>query len=90
MFDLNEQIKKWRDNLVKKDALKESDIDELENHLRDEVDELCSTKLTPEEVFAIAVNRIGYIDSIVEEYEKINDSTFKIKDYTCYNQFNLI
>ena len=78
MFDLNEQIAKWRDELVIRRILQESDIDELENHLRDEIDELSSTKLLPEEVFVIAVNRLGYIDSIVEEYEKINHSTFKL------------
>ena len=77
MFDLNEQIKKWRDNLVKQQALKKSDIDELESHLRDEIDELRSTKLSPEEVFAIAINRLGYIDSIVDEYAKINQGKFK-------------
>ncbi len=78
MFDLNEQIKKWRDNLEQSKSLEIADIDELENHLRDEIDELIDTQLSPEEVFVISVNRLGYIDSIVEEYEKINHSTFKL------------
>ena len=72
MFELEEQIKKWRENLFASQSFENKDIDELESHLRDEIDELSSTKLLPEEVFVIAVNRLGHIDGLVGEYAKIN------------------
>jgi len=38
MFDLNEQIIKWRSNLAQSQTLGSSDIDELESHLREEIE----------------------------------------------------
>ncbi|MFB0554235.1 MAG: hypothetical protein ACETWQ_13085 [Phycisphaerae bacterium] len=72
MFDLNEQIIKWRSNLAQSQTLGNSDIDELESHLREEIENLTSLKLSDEEAFLIATHRLGSTDSLAEEYEKIN------------------
>jgi hypothetical protein len=72
MFDLNEQINKWRGNLAQSETLGNSDIDELESHLREEIENLTSLKLSEEDAFLIATHRLGSTESLAEEYEKIN------------------
>ena len=75
MFDLNEQIIKWRSNLAQSQTLGSSDIDELESHLREEIENLTSLKLSDEEAFWIANHRLGSTDSLAGEYAKINRSS---------------
>lgn len=72
MFDLSEQINKWRSNLAQSQTLGSSDIDELENHLREEIENLTALNLSDEEAFLIATHRLGSTESLAEEYEKIN------------------
>jgi len=72
MFDINEQIIKWRSNLAQSETLAGSDIDELENHLREEIEQLTGLKLSDEEAFLIAAHRLGGTDSLAGEYAKIN------------------
>jgi hypothetical protein len=75
MFNLDEQIIKWRDRLEKSQSLETKDIDELENHLREEINELSKSKLSEEEIFLIATRRLGSINILADEYEKINHGT---------------
>jgi hypothetical protein len=72
MFDINEQIIKWRSNLTKSETLGSSDIEELESHLHEEIEQLKTLKLSDEEAFLIAAHRLGTTDSLAAEYEKIN------------------
>lgn len=72
MFDLNEKISMWRSNLAQSQALGNSDIDELESHLHEEIENLKDSKLSKEETFLVATHRLGSTDSLAEEYEKIN------------------
>ena len=72
MIDLNEQIIKLRSNLAQSETLGSSDIDELESHLCEEIDQLTGLKLSDEEAFLVATHRLGTTDSLAAEYEKIN------------------
>jgi hypothetical protein len=72
MFDLNEQITKWRDSLKESQSLESKDIDELESHLREEIDNLSGSKLSVEEIFRIATHRLGNTDNLAYEYAKVN------------------
>lgn len=72
MFDLNEQMNKWRGNLAQSQTLGNSDIDELESHLREEIENLSDLNLSDEEAFLVATHRLGSTESLAEEYEKIN------------------
>ncbi len=74
MFNLNEQIIKWRDSLKKSRTLETKDIDELECHLRDEINDLSGPKLSDEEKFLIATHRLGQTENLVDEYAKVNKS----------------
>ncbi len=72
MFDLNEQINKWRGNLAQSQTLGSSDIDELESHLREEIENLMALKLSYEEAFLVATYRLGDMAHLSDEYAKIN------------------
>jgi len=72
MFDLNEQINKWRGNLAQSQTLGSSDIDELESHLHEEIENLTTLKLSDEEAFLIATYRLGDTARLSDEYAKIN------------------
>jgi hypothetical protein len=72
VFDLNEQISKWRSNLAQSQTLGKPDIDELESHLQEEIENLTVLKLSGEEAFMVATHRLGGMDMIASEYAKIN------------------
>ncbi len=72
MFDLELNILSWSDHLRASGNFNETDILELENHLRDEIDDLIKTGLTLDEAFLISVKRLGNVNKISQEYSKIN------------------
>jgi hypothetical protein len=72
MFDLEMQIHSWSDHLRSHGNFTEADIFELESHLREEIDDLISAGLTPDESFLISVKRLGNLDAISHEFAKVN------------------
>ena len=72
MFDLNERINHWRASLAQSQSLGKTDIDELESHLREEVDSLKESTLSDEETFLLATRRLGSPASLSSEYAKIH------------------
>jgi hypothetical protein len=72
MFDLNQEIIKWRNNLTKSETLGESDVDELQGHLQEEVESLKGSKLSDEEAFLVAAHRLGDTARLSDEYAKIH------------------
>src|SRR5215207_4442663 len=65
---LDELVASWRDWMDRRDALSNSDVDELESHLRDRVDALAVAGLAEDEAFLIAVKRLGSMDELSREY----------------------
>jgi hypothetical protein len=72
MFDLNEQITKWRTSLAESEKCSKADIDELENHLHEEIDHLTPAGLSQQEAFLIAKGRLGDKASLENEFAKVN------------------
>ena len=72
MFDLETEVHSWSDHLRAHGNLSDADIHELENHLRDEIEDLIAAGLTPDEAFLISVKRLGNVDSISHEFAKVN------------------
>ncbi|MGE5372179.1 MAG: permease prefix domain 1-containing protein [Solirubrobacterales bacterium] len=72
MFDLEVNIRSWSDHLRARGNLTEPDIVELENHLRDEIEDLTAAGLAPDEAFLISVKRLGNVNAISQEYSKVN------------------
>jgi hypothetical protein len=75
MFDLNEQIGKWCNGLARSEAFQGRDIDELESHLREEIENLMAAKLSEQEAFSVAARRLGDSNALADEFAKINTGT---------------
>ncbi|MHC1692463.1 MAG: permease prefix domain 1-containing protein [Sphaerochaetaceae bacterium] len=72
MFDLETQVRKWKNHLFSAGAIGYSDVEELESHLRDSIDELMERGVSAEEAFLLAVRRMGDVAVIQEEFAKIS------------------
>ena len=67
---LEEQIAQWRAYLRRRQAIHNSDVDELEGHLRDELMALTAAGLTGDEAFLVAVKRMGRLDALSREFAR--------------------
>lgn len=74
MFDLNQQIAQWRQSLGQSESIVRSDLDELESHLRDQIDHLSLAGLSPQEALLVARHRIGDTKRLPDEFAKVNGS----------------
>lgn len=72
MFDLEKALKHWKRALRKNKQYEDGDIEELESHLRDRVNELVKDEVLEEEAFSKALEEIG-------NPELIGDELFKTK-----------
>ena len=66
--DLEALITRWRAGLEQQRAVHAADADELEGHLRDQIADLGSAGLAPDEAFLIAVKRMGSVDDVSSEF----------------------
>lgn len=65
---LDRLIGAWRDHMGRSRTVIASDVDELEDHLRELVAQLEGTGLQTEEAFLVAVKRMGSVDSLTWEF----------------------
>ncbi|MEX2135056.1 MAG: permease prefix domain 1-containing protein [Acidimicrobiia bacterium] len=65
---LESQIAEWRTLITNNPALDGRDVEELETHLRDQVEELTDAGLSDDEAFLVAVKRIGKLDEVSREF----------------------
>jgi hypothetical protein len=70
MDGVESQIAEWRAYVAKAPAVNGRDVDELEGHLRDRIDELAAAGLTPDEAFLVAVKRMGDLDTLSREFAR--------------------
>ncbi len=67
---LEEQIAAWRDYVARREAIAGGDVDELEDHLRDQIGRLEASGLAPDEAFLVAVKRMGGVDELSREFAR--------------------
>jgi ABC-type antimicrobial peptide transport system permease subunit len=70
MFDLEKEIRKWLKILRRSENLEDSDIVELESHLRDEMDHQIEGGLDEEAAFRTALEKSAPADILRQEYDK--------------------
>jgi hypothetical protein len=71
MFDLEQHIEDWRHQLLQGESVALTEVEELESHLRETVDELAAM-IEPDEAFLLATRRVGSPDALALEFSKIN------------------
>src|SRR5207249_8799625 len=67
---LEEQIAQWRTYLRRRKALHGPDVEELEEHLRDQLAALTEAGLAGDEAFLVAVKRMGSLDALSREFAR--------------------
>ena len=75
MFDLNEAIVQWRGALKAQPNVQSSDLDELEDHLREEISNLSGSGLTEEEIFLVSSRRLGKPEDLNGEFAIADPTT---------------
>jgi hypothetical protein len=65
---VEEQIAQWRLKLRRRQAIHGKDVQELEGHLRDQMEALTEAGLAGDEALLIAVKRMGSLDALSREY----------------------
>lgn len=67
---LEQQIALWREYVARRDAISGQDVDELEDHLRDQIERLEASGLDGDEAFLVSVKRMGGIDELSREFAR--------------------
>lgn len=73
MFNLEQAIAKWRRRMCAAGIKTPVPLDELENHLREGVEQQTRSGADPEQAFHRMVERIGAAGKLEEEFGKIED-----------------
>src|SRR5687767_12879865 len=71
MFDLEQAIGEWRRSLAVTPGLSAEVLDELESHLREDVQRETTAGQPPEEAFRLAVVRLGSAGALATEFAKV-------------------
>jgi hypothetical protein len=67
---LERQIAEWREFVGRGKAIAAPDVEELEAHLRDQIDALTTAGLAADEAFLVAVKRIGSLNALSREFAR--------------------
>ncbi|MFL1381441.1 permease prefix domain 1-containing protein [Nocardiopsis protaetiae] len=67
---LEEQIDQWRGFVRRRQAIVASDVEEMEDHLREQIADLEAGGLDGEEAFLVAVKRMGNLDAVSREFAR--------------------
>jgi hypothetical protein len=70
MDDVETQIESWRAHLRRSRAVTRADVEELEDHLREQMASLGAGGLSRDEAFLVAVKRMGAIDALTREFAR--------------------
>ncbi len=67
---LERQIAEWRAYVTRGPAITPADVEELEGHLRDQIEALAAAGLAADEAFLVAVKRIGSLNALSREFAR--------------------
>ncbi|GAB4085180.1 hypothetical protein GCM10028784_18100 [Myceligenerans cantabricum] len=67
---LEDQIDQWRGFVRRRRAIVSPDVEEMEDHLREQVTDLNAGGLDDDEAFLVAVKRMGNLDDVSREFAR--------------------
>lgn len=67
---LEAQIGQWRGYVQRRRAIAAADVEEMEDHLREQVADLAAGGLDDDEAFLVAVKRMGNLDDVSREFAR--------------------
>ncbi|YCQ00146.1 permease prefix domain 1-containing protein [Arthrobacter sp. R4-81] len=68
--ELEAQIDRWRGYVQRSQAISPADVDELEDHLREQIADRQATGLDDDEAFLVAIKRLGNLDAVSREFAR--------------------
>ena len=68
--ELEAQIDRWRGYVQRRQAISPADVEELEDHLREQIADRQATGLDDEEAFLVAIKRLGNLDAVSHEFAR--------------------
>src|SRR5438045_1153050 len=74
MFNLEQSIAEWRRQMLAAGIKTPVPLEELESHLREDIEQQTRSGATPEQAFSVAARRIGKASSLKQEFDKAEDS----------------
>ena len=82
MFDVEQSIADWRQQMLAAGIKTPVPLAELESHLREEVDQQMREGVSAQAAFAMAVQRIGQANALKDEFEKTSAEGLRLR-YLC-------
>jgi len=79
MFDLDHEIEKWRQQMLAAGIKTPVPLEELESHLREDVEEQVRSGCDVQQAFATAAERIGHPGVLKEEFKKVKTTKHVLK-----------
>lgn len=70
MFNLNEAIARWRQELLSEGLTRTAYLEELEGHLREDMEQAAGAGVNPEAAFERAVRQLGDRKALAAEFQK--------------------
>ena len=77
MFDLEQSIADWRKQMLAAGIKTPVPLDELEIHLREEIEQQIKSGLNAQQAFAAAVQQIGQANRLKREFKKVERTLMK-------------
>jgi len=74
MFDLKQSIADWRGQMLAAGIKAPVPLEELESHLHEEIGRLVKSGLDEQRAFSTAVQKIGPVQAIRNEFEKVEET----------------
>ena len=75
MFNLEQSIADWRKQMLAAGIKTPVPLEELENHLRDEIERQTQSGMNEQKAFEISVQQIGQSNALKTEFRKIGKTT---------------
>ncbi|HEY8751742.1 MAG TPA: cytochrome c biogenesis protein CcsA [Tepidisphaeraceae bacterium] len=72
MFDLDQSIAAWRNSLPEQFRSRIQLLDELEQHLRDDIDRRIASGASPAEAWNSALTQLGSLETLSNEFAKLD------------------
>ena len=72
MFDLEQSIAEWRRQMLAAGIKTPVPLEELEIHLREEIEQQMQSGLSAQQAFGIAVKKIGHAPELKKEFKKVS------------------
>jgi len=90
MFNLNKALTEWRQHMLDAGIKTPVPLEELESHLREDVEQQVRSGVSAQRAFEISVQRIGQANALNGEFKKVGRETVKRRLTTLVGVFVLL